>query len=85
MSVFAGLFLFVFGGLGAWLLNVRFPNARFLRTGYALMSLGGLIFFAWAMWHSLVVGICGIIVLLIGGVSGVIGAVRKEVRILPPG
>ena len=84
MSIFAGLFIFVFGALGAWVLGVRFPNARFLRTGYVLLSLGGLIFFGWAMWHALVVGICGIIVLLIGGISGAIGAIRKEVRIFPP-
>ena len=85
MSVFAGLFLLVFGGLGAWLLGARFPNARFLRVGYVLMAAGGLIFAAWAMSHNLIVGIFGIALLLAGGVSGAIGAIRKEVRMFPPG
>ncbi len=84
MSIFAGLFLLVFGSLGAWLLGARFPNARFLRTGYVLMALGGLMFSAWAMTHNLAIGIVGIVLLLSGGVSGAIGALRKEVRVFPP-
>ncbi len=85
MSIVAGLFLLVFGGLGAWWLGARFPNARFLRAGYLLMALGGLIFAVWALTHNLIVGILGIGLLLAGGASGTIGAIRKEVRMLPPG
>jgi len=80
VSIFAGLFLFVFGGLGAWLLSARFPNARFLRTGYIFMALGGLVFTAWALWHNLAIGLAGMALLLVGGVTGAIGAIRKEVR-----
>ena len=81
MSVFAGVFLFVFGGLGVWLLSARFPNARFLRIGYIFMSLGGLGFAAWALTHSLWIGLSGMVLLLIGGIAGAIGAFRKEVRL----
>lgn len=80
MSVFAGLFLFVFGGLGVWLLSARFPNARFLRIGYVFMALGGLVFAAWALTHYLALGLGGMALLLVGGVAGAIGAIRKEVR-----
>jgi hypothetical protein len=83
VSIFAGLFLFVFGSLGAWLLGARFPNARFLRTGYVLMALGGLVFCVWALSHNLAAGIVGIALLLCGGISGAIGAFRKEVRMFP--
>lgn len=84
MNIAAGLFLFIFGGLGVWLLTVRFPNARFMRIAYALMSLGGIVFVAWALTHSIVLGIAGIVLLVAGGVTGAIGALRKEMRVFPP-
>ncbi len=84
MSIAAGLFLFVFGGLGTWLLVARYPKAHFLRSGYVFMSLGGLVFVGWALTHNFVLGIAGMLLLLVGGVSGAIGAFRKEVRMYPP-
>jgi hypothetical protein len=81
VTVFAGLFLFVFGGLGTWLFAKRFPNAHFMRNGYAAMSLGGLLFVAWALSHVLGIGIAAAIMLLAGGTLGVIGAFRRELRL----
>jgi hypothetical protein len=85
VNIVAGLFILVFGGLGAWLLAVRFPSARFLRTGYICMGLGGLVFAVWSIVHAVALGVIGIVLLLAGGISGAIGALRKEVRLLPPG
>ena len=64
MKIVAGLFIFVFGCLGAWLLTA---------------------FAAWSVLHAVALGIAGVALLLVGGVSGAIGALRKEVRLLPPG
>ncbi len=81
MTVVAGIFLFLFGALGAWLLGKRFPSARFTRNGYAAMALGGLLFAAWALSHVLGVGVVAAVLLLIGGVLGAIGAFRRELRL----
>jgi hypothetical protein len=85
VKIVAGLFICVFGCLGAWLLTARFPKAHFLRTGYILMAIGGLAFAAWSILHEVALGVAGVVLLLVGGVSGAIGALRKEVRLLPPG
>lgn len=84
MSVAAGVFLFLFGGLGTWLLFVRYPNAHYTRASYIFMALGGLVFVAWAISHVMGLGIAGVALLLIGGISGVIGWFRKEMRVFPP-
>ncbi|HET9029448.1 MAG TPA: hypothetical protein VFN49_04670 [Candidatus Aquilonibacter sp.] len=84
MSVVAGIFLFIFGGLGTWLLFARYPNARYTRASYVFMALGGLVFVAWAISHVLTVGVAGCVLLLIGGICGAIGWFRKEMRLLPP-
>ncbi len=80
MTVAAGLFLAAFGAVGVWFLGQRFPNARFLRTGYALMSAGGLLFVFWTLSKVLVVGVTAAGVLAAGAVAGTIGALRKELR-----
>ncbi len=84
MTLVAALFLFVFGSLGAWLLYVRFPNAHFTRAAYIFMALGGLAFMAWIFSHLLGAGIAAIVLLVAGGTLGIVGAVRKEVRMVPP-
>jgi hypothetical protein len=80
VTVFAGLFLFVFGGLGVWLFAKHFPAARFMRNGYAAMSLGGLLFVAWALTRVLGIGVAAAVFLLAGGTLGAIGAFRRELR-----
>lgn len=81
MTIFAGLFLGVFGACGAWLLAKRYPNARFMRSGYVLMSLGGACFVAWALSKNITVGVAAAIILAAGGTVGAIGALRKELRL----
>ena len=81
MTVAAGVFVFLFGGAGAWLLAKRVPTARYTRIGYAAMGLGGLLFSIWALTHALAVGVAGAAVLAVGGVFGAIGAFRRELRI----
>jgi hypothetical protein len=80
-TVPAGLFLFAFGAAGAWFLGARFPQAKFLRAGYALMALGGLTFVAWGVWKVAVVGIAAAALLGAGGASGALGALRRELRL----
>lgn len=84
MSVAAGLFLFVFGGLGTWLLFARYPNAHFTRAAYVFMSIGGVVFVVWALSHLISIGIAGVVMLGLAGICGIIGAVRKEMRLAPP-
>ena len=84
MSIAAGAFLFLFGAFGVWLILTRYPKAHFMRTGYVFMSLGGLISVMWGLTHTLVLGVAGMVLLLVGGASGVLGALRKELRMLPP-
>ena len=80
MTIAAGAFLALFGAAGTWLLSKRFPNARFLRVGYALMALGGALFVAWSLTKLLVIGVAAAAVLAAGGIAGVCGALRKELR-----
>ena len=80
MSIAAGLFLFIFGGLGTWLLLARYPNAHYTRAAYVFMGLGGLVFVAWALSHLIGIGVAGVALLVIGGICGVIGWMRKEMR-----
>jgi hypothetical protein len=80
MTVVAGLFLAAFGALGVWFLTQRFPSARFLRTGYALMSAGGVMFVAWTLSKVLAVGVTAAAILAAGALAGTVGALRKELR-----
>ena len=84
MTLFAAIFLFVFGSLGAWLLYVKFPEARFTRAAYIFMAIGGLAFMLWSFTHMLGAGIAAIVLLVAGGTLGIVGAIRKEVRMVPP-
>ena len=83
-GITAGLFLFVFGALGTWLLRAKFPHARFMPIGYVLMSLGGLVFVGWTLTHAMSLGVVGVILLVAAGILGIVGALRKEVRVVPP-
>ncbi len=85
MKIAAGLFLFVFGGLGMWLLRAHFSHARVLPVSYALLSLGGLAFTLWALVHVLAIGIAAAALLVLAGALGIVGAMRKEIRMFPPG
>ncbi len=80
LTVPAGLVLLVSGALGTWFLNRYFPNARFLRAGYALMACGGLLFGAWGISRALAVGVAAAVCVAIGAIAGAIGALRKELR-----
>lgn len=80
-TVLAGLFLAAFGALGAWFLSKRYPAARFMRAGYALMSAGGALFVVWAFLKAPAVGVFAAAVLAIGALGGAIGALRKELRL----
>ena len=84
MSVFAGAFLAIFGALISWLLAARYPAARFMRLGYGLMTLGGLLFVLWSFERLTAIGLGALAVLLFGGIFGIVGAVRKELRMFPP-
>lgn len=84
MTLFAGIFLVLFGALTSWLLAARYASARWMRIGYALMTLGGLTFVAWSVTLANALGIAGLFVLLLGGIFGVVGALRRELRITPP-
>ncbi|MHB8145717.1 MAG: hypothetical protein ACYDGM_00445 [Vulcanimicrobiaceae bacterium] len=55
-----------------------------MRVGYALMTLGGFLFVVWSFEHLMAIGLVALFVLLFGGIFGIVGAVRKELRILPP-
>ena len=85
MSIGAGLFLFVFGALGTWLLRAKFPHARVMPIAYVLMSIGGLVFVVWTLTHALAFGVAGAVLLVAAGILGMIGAMRKEIRVAPPG
>ena len=77
----AGVFVAAFGALGATFLTRRYPHARFMRAGYALMSAGGALFVAWSLSKVLAVGVAAAAVLAVGAVIGTIGALRKELRL----
>jgi hypothetical protein len=81
MAIVAGVFLMLFGGAMAWWLPRGFPNARYTRFAYFFMALGGLLFLLWAIGHSSVVGIAAMVGLVVGGIFGIVGFLRKELRI----
>ena len=80
MTIFAGLFLLVFGALGTWFLAARFPSARFMRVAYAAMAVGGALFAMWGLVKFISVGIAAVAVLAAGGAIGAFGALRRELR-----
>jgi hypothetical protein len=80
IAFLAGTFLAVFGACGAWFLTTRFPSARFMLTGYRLMSLGGMLFMVWVLSKNVALGVAAMAALGTGAVIGVIGAVRRELR-----
>ena len=83
MALVAGIFIVAFGGLVSLLLWKKFPTARFTRMGYGLMTVGGLLAIAWVASHVLALGIAGLAVLLLGGILGMTGGLRKELRLTP--
>jgi len=80
VTVAAGIVLAVFGSVGAWFLARQFPQARFLRACYVLLAIGGVLFVAWSLSKLLPVGVAGATLVAAGGVLGVAGALRKELR-----
>jgi hypothetical protein len=82
MTMLAGIFLTVFGAAGTWFLFKRFPHAYCLRSGYALMAVGGFAFVAWTLSKVLVLGIAATALLAVGAIVGIVGALRKELRVL---
>ena len=80
MTLFAGLFLGLFGVCGAWFLGKRFPQARFLQIGYALMGTGGAFFVIWALSKVLAIGVAATALLTAGAIAGIVGSLRKELR-----
>ncbi|HEY1427949.1 MAG TPA: hypothetical protein VGF18_00110 [Candidatus Tumulicola sp.] len=79
----AGIFVALFGFAGAWFIGRSFPNARWLRTGYIIMGLGGVCFTIWASTYVLAIGVGAAILVAIGAATGAIGAMRKELRGTP--
>lgn len=80
-TIAAGIFLTVFGAAGAWFLTTRFPSAKFLRAGYAIMALSGAVFLAWSALHLIAVGVAAAALLAIGAAIGIVGALRRELRL----
>lgn len=80
MATAAGVVLAIFGALGAWFLTRYFPHARFLRVSYTLMAIGGVLFVAWSLSKVLALGVGAAVLVAAGGISGVAGALRKELR-----
>ena len=79
-TIAAGIFLTVFGAAGAWFLTTRFPSAKFLRVGYAVMAASGVLFLVWSALKILPVGVAAAALLGIGAAIGIIGALRRELR-----
>lgn len=79
----AGIFIVAFGGLFSLLLWKKFPAARFTRLGYGLTTLGGLLAITWGLVHVLAIGVASLVVLLLGGILGITGGMRKELRVAP--
>lgn len=71
----------LFGAAGAWFLTTRFPSAKFLRVGYTLMALSGALFLIWSTLKSVPVGVAAAALLAIGATIGIIGALRRELRL----
>ena len=80
MTVVAGVFLILFGGAASWLLATRFPNATFTRVGYAMMTVSGVLALVWALAGVLSFGVAAVVILTFGGLTGIVGALRKELR-----
>jgi len=80
MTYVAGAFLILFGGAASWLLATRFPKALFTRIGYGMMTVGGVLAIVWAFVGVLSFGVAAVVILMFGGLIGVIGALRKELR-----
>jgi len=80
VTTVAGIVLLAFGAGGAWFLSKRFPNARFLIAGYALMGGGGACFVLWSVAGHVAIGVAAAALVAVGGAIGAIGAVRKELR-----
>ncbi|HXM08268.1 MAG TPA: hypothetical protein VN936_12430 [Candidatus Acidoferrum sp.] len=76
----AGIFVGLFGLVGASFIGRRFPNARWLRAGYLIMGFGGALFAIWAVTHVLGIGVAAALVVAAGAAIGAIGALRKELR-----
>jgi hypothetical protein len=85
VNLAAGLFLFLFGAIGTWWSLTRFPHAHFTRASSVFMSISGIVFVIWIFTQTIGVGLAAFALLLFSGVSGAIGAIRKETRALPPG
>lgn len=71
----------LFGAAGAWLLTTRFPSAKFLRVGYALMAISGALFLIWSASRIVAVGVAAAALLAVGATIGIIGALRRELRL----
>ncbi|HVA34076.1 MAG TPA: hypothetical protein VNG31_07990 [Candidatus Baltobacteraceae bacterium] len=80
MTIFAGLFLLIFGAFGTWFLATRFPSARFMRVAYAAMAVGGALFVIWGFVKLISIGVAAVAVLAAGGAIGAFGALRRELR-----
>ena len=82
MTVFAAVIV-LFGILVSWLLWKKSPQARFTRIGYGFITLGGVLALIWGPTHALPVGILALAVLVAGFLCGMIGTVRRELRLQP--
>jgi len=80
-TIAAGIFLTVFGAAGAWFITTRFPSASFLRSGYALMALSGVLFLIWTAVHVVAIGLAAAALLGLGALTGIVGALRRELRL----
>ena len=80
MTIVAGAFLVLFGGAASWLLATRFPTAAFTRVGYGMMTTSGVLALVWALGHVLSFGVAAVVILALGGLIGIVGALRKELR-----
>ncbi len=63
---------------------MRFPQAHYTRASSIFMSLSGVLFIIWTFTQLLGVGLAAFVLLLTSCVCGIVGAVRKETRVLPP-
>jgi hypothetical protein len=80
VTILAGAFVAAFGACGAWFITKRFPQARFLQTAYVVMAGGGVAFVTWSLSKVLAIGVAAVALLAVGGVLGIFGALRKELR-----
>lgn len=82
MTVFAAIVV-IFGALVSWLLWKKTPQARFTRVGYALITLGGVLALLWGLTKVLPLGFLALVVLVVGFICGMVGTMRKELRLQP--